>query len=63
MNIHICVENIDNFVGFFNNILLEEFVEILSDVQLLIIPYLSISILVQLRYNQSVLIEFKILFI
>ena len=35
----------------------------LSDVQLLIMPYLSISILVQLRYNQSVLIEFKILFI
>ena len=37
--------------------------QILSDIQLLIIPYLSISILVQLRYNQSVLIEFKILFI
>ena len=37
--------------------------QILSDVQLLIIPYLSISILVQLHYNQSLLIEFKILFI
>ena len=37
--------------------------QILSDVQLLIIPYLSISILVQLHYNQSLLTEFKILFI
>ena len=37
--------------------------QILSDVQLLIIPYLSISILVQLHCNQSLLIEFKILFI
>ena len=27
MNIHICVENIDNFMGFLNNILLEEFVD------------------------------------
>ena len=27
MNIHICVENIDNFMGLFNNILLEEFVD------------------------------------
>ena len=27
MNIHICVENIDNFMGFFNNILLEEYVD------------------------------------
>ena len=27
MNIRICVENIDNFMGFFNNILLEEFVD------------------------------------
>ena len=26
MNIHIRVENIDHFMGFFNNILLEEFV-------------------------------------
>ena len=36
--------------------------QILSDVKLLIIPYLSISILVQLHYNQSLLIQFKILF-
>ena len=27
MNIHMCVENIDNFMGFFNNILLKEFVD------------------------------------
>ena len=37
--------------------------QLLSDVQVLIIPYLSISILVQLHCNQSLLIEFKILFI
>ena len=27
MNIDICVENIDDFMGFFNNILLEEFMD------------------------------------
>ena len=27
MNIHIRVENIDHFMGFFNNILLKEFVD------------------------------------